>query len=312
MAESFGLSALVLSLTLLCSKVLPIPLIYHPLSFYAAFCSALARKVHPDSQRCAAQQRLSGILALFLVISVPLALLACTYIFASWALLIDAIVLLLCCNWQPYQAQVDKICHNLDKELSGLAKTQARLLLLRDTRQLSRLGLVKALLESICLRFSQQVIAVAFWYLLTGAIGLLCYRLCQVASQQWSVKLPSNSYFGIAACRLHLLLCTIPYCISALLFSLQSSKTSKMPTLYPEGTPLPRVKSWLLQQLSRTLQVSVGGPLYYQQQPFRRLRLQQRFEPDFGDIKRLLRLQHYQFILLILLLLSIASLSWLN
>lgn len=309
MTDSFTWSVVLLIATLLCSKLLPIPLVYHPLSFYAAFCSALARKVHPDPARPAAQQRLAGVLALLLVVGVPLALLGGTYLLASWALLIDAIVLLSCSNWQPYQTQVQRISHSLDKSLSGLARTQARLLLLRDTRQLSRLGIIKALLESLALRFSQQIIAMAFWYLLAGASGVLGYRLCQLASQQWSVKLPSYQHFGRAACRLHQLLCFIPYGISAVFYRLQAASRSKAALLQPQGAPLPTAKQWLLQQLSRTLQVSLGGPAYYQQQQFRRLRLEQHFEPDIADLTRLLRLQQHQFILLLLLLTGIAVVS---
>lgn len=309
MADNFSLSVLLLILALLCGKLLPIPLIYHPFSFFAAFCQALARKVHPDPQRPAAQQRISGLLALIIVLVLPLTLLACVYLFASWSLLIDAIILMFCANWQPYQRQAEKVSHSLEKELTALAKVQARLLLLRDTKPLSRMGLVKALLESLCLRFSQQIIATMFWYLLAGAMGLLCYRLCQVASQQWSVKLPSNRHFGVVACRLHQLLCVVPYFISLCLLYLQSGKNNSAAIRGVEGEPMPKSKAWLLQQLSNTLQVNLGGPAYYQQQQVRRLRLQQQYEPDIGDLKRLLRLQQHQFTLLLLLLASLAGLG---
>lgn len=305
------LSVVLLMLALLFGRLVPVSLIYHPFSFFAAFCQALARKVHPDPARPASQQRISGLLALIIVLIIPLTLLACIYLFASWSLLLDAIVLLFCATWQPYQLQAEKIMQNLQKELSGLAKVQARLLLLRDTKPLSRMGLVKALLESLCLRFTQQVIATIFWYLLAGAPGLLCYRLCQIASQQWSIKLATNRHFGVAACRLHQLLCVVPYCLSLSLLYLQGSKKPQAAKRYAEGEALPKCKEWLLQQLSRTLQVSLGGPAYYQQQQVRRLRLQHNYEPDIGDLKRLLRLQQHQFTLLMLSLASITAVLFL-
>lgn len=309
MADSFSLSVLLLILALLCGKFLPIPLIYHPFSFFAAFCQALARKVHPDPDRPAAQQRLSGLLALLIVLILPLTLLACVYLFASWSLLLDAIILLFCANWQPYQHQAEKISQSLTKELNTLAKTQARLLLLRDTKLLSRMGLVKALLESLCLRFSQQIVATIFWYLLAGAMGLLCYRLCQIASQQWSIKLPSNRQFGTVACRLQQVLCIAPYYISLCLLYLQGSKNTNTTKRFVEGEPMPKSKAALLQQLSNTLHVNLGGPAYYQQQQVRRLRLQQQHEPDISDLKRLLQLQQHQFILLLIFLTSLAGLG---
>lgn len=311
MADHFTLTLLLLLAALLLGKWLPIPLAYHPLSFFAAFCDALANKVHPDPQRPATQQRVAGLLAVILVLGIPLILLACLYLFASWALILDAIVLLFCANWQPYLQQLEKIRQSLNKELMGLARVQARLLLLRDTENLSRMGLIKALLESVCLRFSQQVIATIFWYLLTGAIGLLCYRLCQIASQRWSVKLPKNRHFGAAACYLHQVFCFIPYCLSLGLLYLQSQRKSSSIVSTTADTPMPRSKLWLLRQLSKTLQVNLLGPVFYQRQKVKRLRLQQQREPDLADLTRLLRLQQHQFALLLLLLAGLLALGML-
>lgn len=309
MADSFLITVLILISALLCSKLLPIPVIYHPLSFVAAFCTALAHKVHPDPARPITQQRLSGALALLVVVSIPVILLNTSYLFASWAYLIDAIVLIACFNWQPYVQQAVKVTLSLEKHLISLARTQSRLLLLRDTKPLNQLGLVKALLESLALRFSQQIIALTFWYLLAGATGALAYRLCQIASQQWSVKITHFKHFGYVAARVHLLLCIIPYVMSALLLWLQRGNKSLKPRCVSAESELPKVKTILLQQLSRTLQVSLGGPAYYRKQLFRRVRLQQNLEPDIGDIKRLLRLQQHQFTLLLLLLLGLAGLQ---
>ncbi|GGW53873.1 cobalamin biosynthesis protein CobD/CbiB [Alishewanella tabrizica] len=309
--SDFSLSALLLIAAMLCGRIIPIPLAYHPLSFFALFCQALAAKVHLNLSRTTMQQHTSGVMALLLAVGLPMILLACTYLLASWSLLIDAIVLLCCSNWQLYQAQAQRIGQNLDKSLLSLARTQARLLLLRDTKPLSQLGLIKAIIESLTLRFSQHIIAMVFWYLIAGAMGLLCYRLCQIASQQWSVKLTTYQYFGQAACRLHALLCAIPYSLSALLYRLQSLKThTAAPLPAPsEGQPLPLTKLWLLQHVSRTLHVSLVGPLYYQQQLVRRIRLQQTNEPNLADLNRLLRLQQHQFTLILLLLSALVAVS---
>lgn len=307
MNDIAGLSVLVLVAVLGSGRLLPLPIVYHPLSFFALFCTALAKKVHPDPSRPVMQQRISGGLALTLAVALPSVLLAGVYLMASWSLVIDAIVLLCCCDWQPYKEQAKRITASLDKSLNGLAKTQAKLVLLRDTKPLSELGLVKGLLESMATRFSQQVIAVVFWYLLAGAFGVLAYRLCQIASQRWSVKQAHYRHFGYAAAQLHLLLCTVPYGISALLLWLQAPRHSPAPVISEQSTVLPLCKRVLLKQLSRTLHVSIGGPAYYQQQRYRRPRLQQKYEPVTADISRLSKLQQHQFILVIMFLLGLTA-----
>ncbi|MCC5452507.1 cobalamin biosynthesis protein [Rheinheimera sp. UJ51] len=308
MANEFALSLIILVAALLLARLLPIPLIYHPLSFYAAFCRALARKVHPDPTRASSQQRLSGGLALFVAVSIPLALLVGLYLLASWPPLIDVIVLLCCLNWQPYVRQTEKIIISLEKSLLSLAKTQARLLLLRDTAQLSQMGLVKALLESLCLRFSQQIIAIMFWYLLAGAAGVLCYRLSQIASQQWSVKLEQYQHFGLAAAQVQQWLNLLPYWLSTALYWLQRHSRRAPTLLASKGAPMPKAKLRLLTRLSQTLQVSLAGPLYYRKQRVDRARLQQAYEPDIADLRRILRLQQHQFNLLLLCFTAIAGL----
>lgn len=309
--SDLSLSALLLIAALLFSRIISIPLAYHPLSFFAVFCQALATKVHPNVPRTTTQQQISGVLALLLAVGLPMILLACTYMLASWSLLIDAIVLLCCSNWQLYHAQAQRISQNVEKSLLSLARTQARLLLLRDTKPLSQLGLIKAMIESLTLRFSQHIVAMVVWYLIAGAMGLLCYRLCQIASQQWSVKLNTYQYFGQAACRVHAILCVIPYSLSALLYRLQSVKirsATPRPTSV-EGQPMPLTKLWLLQHVSRALHVSLVGPLYYRQQLVKRIRLQQTNEPNIADLNRLFRLQHNQFTLIVLLLCALVAVS---
>lgn len=302
MAEYLLYPAALLLATLVVSLLLPLPLPVHPTSFVAAFCRRLALKVHPDPSRAASQQRLSGILALILLLVLPLACWYGLYLMSAWPLLLDAIVILCCFSWPAYRKAAAKVSISLQRQQLSLARSQAQPLLLRDTKGLSEMGLAKALLESLSLHFQQQVTALLFWYLLAGTPGLLLCRLSQIASQQWSLRKPDNIYFGRTAVFCARIFNIPAYLVGAGLFWLQGQRQAKLPVIREDGQPFSNIKRLLLTQLSRTLRVSLGGPVRYGAQTIRRCRLQQQYEPCVADVRRLLTLLDYQLFILCALL----------
>jgi adenosylcobinamide-phosphate synthase len=309
MAEYLLYPAALLLASLVTGLLLPWPLAYHPLSFFAAFCRKLALKVHPDLSRPATQQQLSGLLALLLVLALPLCCWYGLYLMSAWPLLLDAIVILCCFSWPACRTLAQKISHSLHKQQLSLARSQAQLLLLRDTQALSAMGLAKALLESLALRFQQQFTSIIFWYLLAGAPGVLVCRLSQVANQQWSTKLEANQHFGRAAARLAAFFNAPAYLLGAALFWLQGQRRATAASLRTDGAAFSYTKHRLLRRLSQTLRVSLGGPAQYSQRTVRRHRLQQSYEPTAADISRLLQLLDYQLYIQLLLLTGLTVLA---
>lgn len=302
MAEYLLYPAALVLASLVTGLLLPWPLAYHPLSFFAAFCRKLALKVHPDLSRPAKQQRLSGLLALLLVLALPLCCWYGLYLMSAWPLLLDAIVILCCFSWPAWRKLAQKVSHSLHKQQLSLARSQAQLVLLRDTQALSAMGLAKALLESLALRFQQQFTSIIFWYLLAGAPGVLVCRLSQVASQQWSTKLPPNQHFGQAAARLAAFFSAPAYMLGAALFWLQGQRRATAATIRADGEPFSYAKHQLLRRLSHTLRVSLGGPAQYGHGTVRRHRIQQHYEPTAADVSRLLQLLDYQLYIQLFLL----------
>ncbi len=101
------------------------------------------------------------------------------------------------------------------------------------------------------------------------------------------------------------------YLLGAILLHLQSiGRQAPAPVERTEGKAFPVSRRLLLQQLSRTLKVSLGGPARYQQHEVRRPRLQQRYEPVVADVRRLLTLLDYQLYIWLLLLCLCCCLLW--
>lgn len=298
------LACLLLSGTvLLLSRFFTLPWSYHPLRFLEWFAQRLAGKVHRDPTRPAEQQQLAGTLALLLFLLIPLALWYGLYLMSAWPLLLDAIFMLGSLAWPHYRHHALQLGQALQKQQLSLARQHASRFMLRDCRELSPMGLTKASLEALALRFNQQITAMVLWYLLAGTPGLLLCRLSQIASQQWSVKLPDNRYFGLAASRLNQFFDWPAYLLGAGYCRLQCSRGSQPAQVQTYSEVYPALKRLLLAQQSRLLRVSLGGPVIYQQQRIRYPRLQQKNDPAPGDIQRWLRLLDYQLFTYILIML---------
>ncbi len=61
---------------------------------------------------------------------------------------------------------------------------------------MSAIGLTKACIETLSLRFAKQWFSVLFWFMLGGGIAALSYRLLQELQQCWNPKLTQFQHFG--------------------------------------------------------------------------------------------------------------------
>lgn len=261
----------------------------------------LADKVHPDTQRPAAQQRLAGSLALLLMLLWPLGIAYGLLLISAWPILINIMLLFMCISWQPYDGKIAHIARLLQHPQLRLARQLASPLLLRKTDKLSELGLSKALIESASLRFASQYLAVLCWYLLGGALLALAYALVQAMAQQWSVKLHQNKHFGLCSALLYAIGQLPGLWLAALLLVLQSSFINSLNILRQStGGYFRRSQALLLRLTAAKLNVNLGGPAYYAQQKVQRERLQAAHEPTSADIQRFLHLLRQQQWLIIL------------
>lgn len=274
---------------------------FNPLTFARLLANRMAGKVNKDRSHSVMQQRTSGSLAL-LVLLLPLAtLLLILLSFASFPFFFDALLLLIAIQFQGIRQRTSKVSRCLHRQQKALARDALAPLVLRETSNLSPLGIAKASIESLLLRYTYQYVCVVFWYLLLGGVAALCYRLLLEFSWCWNKKHRQFNHFGHPAAAMLTLLQWLPIRLSAASFALAEGIAGAW-----RGAKQRKVnqRSFLLAIIGGALGIELSGPVYYDKQKIRLPKLGGPRQVRHGDIQRALQAcWRSQFILLVLSLL---------
>lgn len=92
-----------------------------------------------------------------------------------------------------------RIYEYLRRDKKQLARDTLEPFVLRDTPQLSPLGIAKATAETLILRHAYQQITVIFWFALTNIWVALLYRLVYELAATWNPKQPKWCEIGVLA-----------------------------------------------------------------------------------------------------------------
>lgn len=237
------------------------PAKYHPLSFFRLLASRMAAKVNPKGHSIG-QQRLSGSLGPIVVLAPILVCIELFIYLTEFPAFFDAFLLFMALTYQPVLDALGKIQRALDAGKKSLARNLAQPLLLRDTEQLTSMGLSKAVIESGLLRFYHQYAAVLFWYMLLGGLGALTYRLLYEFSQVWNVRQAEYRYFGAPLAWVCRWLQFFPSRLSMLLLLLVHAPQKGSKAGIQQGAQrTPRVT--LLAYSGAALGIQLGGPAFY-------------------------------------------------
>lgn len=277
-------------LMMLLSALLPLPASYQPLQLFRLVAIAMVNKVNKAGDSTA-QQLLSGCLALLLLLLPVLALASAFAELSEWPELWHALLLYCCLDWQQHRQQALAISQSLDKQQLNLARDLLQPLVLRKTQQMSAVGICKACIESLSLRFAKQWFSVLFWFMVGGGIAALAYRLLQELQQCWNPKRPQFQYFGRPAAILVKWLSFIPLMLcGALLAMLRNWRQSIHYLRLSQDGNLGLPQRWVLSACSAALARNLAGPLYYGNEKQRRVRIGPVTEPQSSDIRLWLNL----------------------
>ncbi len=299
---SMMLPVFVLSVALIVEKFVPIAAAIDPLKLFHFICQSMANKVlkHPND---VTQSKISGALAL-LVLLLPVLIIAyLVHAFADYKWLIDILLLWVLLQFRQDVSILNKGIEALQANKKLLAKNLLQKKLLRNTLPLSSLGLVKAGAETVLLRYHHQQFVTILCYLLFGPIAALCYRLCYVAQQVWNTKLTKYQSFGKFAGIITLICQSIPSIVFSFTFIVVSKPTSAIKVLAKRQywcdilatLMLKKPQHLLLNSLSTSTGLNTGGPLQYNQVKQQRCRFYPLYdhshqrEPKTSDFSKILR-----------------------
>ncbi|MCC2617434.1 cobalamin biosynthesis protein [Aestuariibacter halophilus] len=270
---------------LLLERFLPWPEKAHPLTLIRLMALRLSDRVNPDPKRPAGQQHISGALAI-LVILLPLLIVPLPLLWlAEYPWFFDALLLLVAVQFSPVQHGVKRVEQALKNDKKNLARQWLNTLVLRETTRLSPLGIGKAAVEALILRFAYQIVGVLFWYALLGGLGALAVRIIMELHHCWNPRKPHFGHFGQPVAHLHQWLMWLPTRLAALLLALANR-------------PLQGIRAWfgvkgrghnasvILASAGGSLGVELSGPAYYNGIKVRFPRVGGQREARFGDIQR--------------------------
>lgn len=263
---------------------------YHPLAFFRYLTQHIGQKVHPSVERSHQQQYISGTLAV-IVITLPTVVIASTFVwFAEFPLFFDAMMLLVALHFHPVTTHYERIIHALKANKKMLARDTLSHIVLRETDKLSPMGIAKAAVESVLLRFCYQYWAVLFWYLILGGAGALAYRLIFEMSQQWNRKTPYFAHFGKPASTMMLVLSWLPtrWVVYSLAIAENISGAFKAArNIRYQLTGAIRQHTTLLAIAGGAMGIQLGGPAFYGGKKIRMAKVGGSREIRFGDLARI-------------------------
>lgn len=303
-------SLCLLLLVLLLAWQAPLPAHYQPWQLLRLLADAISRRVNKAGYS-ASQLRLSGTLAMFILLLPVLGLWLAFRQLSDWPAALDAVTLYLCLDAGHFQRQARQAAMQAELGQLQLAREQLQSVLLRDCTHLSLLGLCKACIELVLQRQARHYAVVLCWYLLLGAPAALLVRLLLELKQSWNNKLTRYQHFGAPVAQLTAVLNApglwLYASVTALLYQLSAARHFYR---YSADGYLSRAERWLFCAWSAALQRNLAGPLIYQQQKLRRVRIGPDTPPALTDVWLCLKISN-QIQFVVLLLFAIALGLWL-
>ena len=177
-------------------------------------------------------------------------------------------------------------------------------IVLRETQPLSEMGIAKACSESAILRIFSGWFAVMVWYFIAGIEGATLMQTVNIMSRSFNYKLQGNYRFGKPIFIVHQTLLFIPAIV--LMFVLVFSKNPIRHVVCGfdgfSRYPAP-VSGMVLGAVGGALNLTLGGPRYYQGEILRLPKVGGELNPDRQSI--LYSMRKIRMCGLILLVLSV-------
>jgi adenosylcobinamide-phosphate synthase len=265
-----------------------LPTRINPLAFVRLLGTRMADRVCPNDSLAAkslpkkTQFWISGSLAAFMIIMPNLLILVIFREFVYYPELFDAIILYLCIQFSSHIQRFQHIRQALLTGKKKLAKDLLAPMVLRETAMLSDVGVSKAAIETLLLRFHYQALVCSFLFIVFGPFTLLTYRLCYELHLVWNTKIDTYREFGKPVAKLVMFFQWLPIRLNSLLciilnrgFTLFSYlKTQRLTSHWNESHG-----AILLRANHFALDVNLSGAVFYKGTKVRRAKYIGRGEP---------------------------------
>jgi adenosylcobinamide-phosphate synthase len=266
----FTYHVLILVVVLIIKSIVSHFITHEPLRFFQFYCAQLGLKVL-NTNNSAQHQIIAGLLALLITL-VPIVIIL--WLFADFVA-VDYVwqgLLLYLALGSLNLGQINVgIAQALVAKQNYLAKQTLKPLLLRETEQLSQVGLSKAAIEMHLLRSLQQIYVVSFLFLTFGPLSALSYRLMLEMHYCWNTKLGQYKHFGFYSQLFIQLIQWLPSRLMSLLILLSSiGKGSVLFWRLTRGHIFKFNNDFYIAVHAFSLAVRLGGVAMYQGEKLRK------------------------------------------
>ena len=246
----------------------PLSAKYHPLSIVVLIAKNLDKKVRPKYS--VSQQIISGTLAYLVVFGPFLFSLYLILALAEFDAFFEGVLLYVAASFTAQKHIYHKVRKALGNEKKLLARQWLSELVKRQTQALSNIGICKAAIESLLLRFVYQLITPLVLYFIGGAIFAMAYRIALECYWQWKRPFSNHSAFAAPValfCKLCQLLPLSIICLLCYMFLMKRNTGAKKREYVATSKPTLAPLKWqplLFHIIGKRLGMTLAGPIQYE------------------------------------------------
>ncbi len=237
------------------------PVKLHPMTLVRILAIKMGDKVLPNHSQPVLQHYISSSLGFCVLIIPSVIALYIVLGLAEFPWFFDALLLLIALDFNQSSRQFTLVRKALGRDKKLLAREMLTPMVARETASLSQVGIAKAAIESLLLRYYKQFCAVMFWYVVAGPVMALLYRITLEFAWVWNTRRPGYRHFGLIHKKAANAMALIPCILAAFCMLIVTSPVGAWQAM--RRSPHQDTCSILLSLFGGGLNIQLGGPAIY-------------------------------------------------
>ncbi len=299
--------AILLAISFVLELLCPLSSLYSLKSFIPVY-RQLALKVNGD-HRSLKEKYFAGFMLPLIIMAMILMLVMLLLTISGFDVIVTIVLLYMLLERGKVSSIAAQLSRDLKQDRKELGRSILKKLVLRDTASLSAMGLSKAGCETIVLRLFNSYFAVMIWYLALGDIGAVLMGLSVSLNYAFNCKLAAYQSFGLFSSRLYQCLLYLPALAFGVLCLISSHPLENLKRALNDAKLYPcPVTGFILSSVGAALDVSLGGPRFYEGAKIYYAKMGGKNDPKPSDLKRCLKFVMTRVYLLLILAIGAAVL----
>lgn len=228
------------------------------------------------------QHYISGALGPIVLIT-PFAVLVGLLVYlAEYPLFFEAVLMMAIIDFNHIRNQYQRVVNAVGKNKKVLSRETLDPIVYRDCVRLTDIGIAKAAIESLVLRFCYQYWGVLFWFIFAGPVTALIYRLLLTLNWEWHWRKPGYSRYSQPVHSLTRAMRAIPTFFAGIALILVTHPIHALKAIKQAKSK--DQSSLILAIMGGGHDIKLGGPAFYHGQKYRYPRVGGSRDVRFSDM----------------------------